>query len=164
VAKARNAILVGAAAGAAAQYFLDPVLGRTRRVKARDRLAAGIRRPARKLEDEAGKRVQMAGDRASGLAHELTSTGTPPPTDRALVDKIRSEVIGWPQWAGYTINVHAADGAVTLRGQLDRPQQVGELEDAVRRVPGVRSVESFLHPPGTQPENVREATEASQGD
>jgi len=37
-------ILVAAAAGALATYFLDPEQGRRRRAETRDRLASGMRR------------------------------------------------------------------------------------------------------------------------
>jgi len=39
-------ILVAAAAGALATYFLDPEQGRRRRAETRDRLASGMRRAA----------------------------------------------------------------------------------------------------------------------
>ena len=36
-----------------------------------------------------------------------------------------------------------------LRGQVDRPELIHDLEEAVRKVPGVRGVENLLHLPGT---------------
>jgi hypothetical protein len=149
---------------AAAQYFFDPVLGRTRRTQTKDRIAGMARRPAKKLSDEAAKKSQLLRDRAEGAAHELTRTEADewPENDAVLVDKIRSEVLGGPEWSPYTINVNAARGVVALRGQGDRPEQIAELEERVRDVPGVREVQSLLHLPGTEPPNVQDALSASR--
>ena len=43
------------------------------------------------------------------------------------------------------ININAEEGVVFLRGQVDRPELVGELEARVRAVKGVRAVENLLH-------------------
>ncbi len=45
------------------------------------------------------------------------------------------------------ININAEEGVVFLRGQVDRPELVGELEARVRAVKGVRAVENLLHLP-----------------
>ncbi len=149
------ALLVGAA-GAVLQYFLDPQRGRTRRVQTKDQVLAAIRRPARRAQDRLSKSALYAQDRAKGLAHEVTKSAgeEAPAEDRTLVDKVRSEVLGKPEYSGYTINVNAVDGVVTLRGELDRPELINALRDDVAEVPGVREVESFLHLPGTPPPNV----------
>jgi hypothetical protein len=46
------------------------------------------------------------------------------------------------------ININAEEGVVFLRGEVDRPELVGELEARVRAVKGVRAVENLLHLPG----------------
>lgn len=120
-----------------------------------------MRGSAGHLEDQASKKSTIARDRARGVAHELTTSDAAPPTDQALVDKVRSEVLAGPEWRACTINIDAAEGAVALRGEVTRPEQVKQLEAAVAQVPGVRTVDNFVHPPGTQPENIREAVEAS---
>jgi mycoredoxin len=118
-----------------------------------------IRRHAKKLGAETGMKSQIRRDRAVGAAHQLARTEADewPENDAVLVDKIRSEVLGGPEWSPYTINVDAARGVVALRGQVDRPEQVDELEERVRNVPGVREVHSYLHLPGNEPPNVEEA-------
>lgn len=88
------------------------------------------------------------------MAHELTTPPTPPADDRALVSKIRSEVLGAPRYSKQTINVDTVDGVVSLRGQLDHPEDIRELVAAVEKVPGVRGVENFLHLPKTTAPNV----------
>jgi osmotically-inducible protein OsmY len=149
--------------GAIIQYLRDPQLGRTRRARLKDQAAARARRPLRKAEDQYRKKSKLARDRATGLAHEATTSAAErvPEVDRALVDKVRSDVFGGERWRPYTINVDAVDGVVTLRGQLDRRDQIEAAEIAAGRVPGVRRVESFLHLPGEQPRNVEAARQAS---
>jgi hypothetical protein len=149
-------IVAAAAAGAAAQYFLDQERGRTRRVRAKDQTLAAIRRPLKRTQREIQKKQSYVGDKLRGTAHELTSPDTPPETDRALVDKVRSEVLGQPRYSRYTINVDAIDGIVSLRGQLDHPEDIRDLTSAVRSVAGVRDVESFLHLPKTPPPNLQQ--------
>lgn len=39
--------------------------------------------------------------------------------------------------------------AVVLRGEVDRPEQIRELEERTKRIRGVRDVESLLHLPKT---------------
>lgn len=151
--KAPLVLLVGAA-GAVLQYFLDPQRGRTRRVQTKDQVLAAIRRPARRAQDSVSKSAQYAQDRAKGLAHEVSASDEAPAEDHTLVDKVRSEVLGKPEYSGYTINVNAVDGVVTLRGELDQPELINALRDDVAEVPGVREVESFLHLPDTPPPNV----------
>ncbi|HWB72194.1 MAG TPA: BON domain-containing protein [Egibacteraceae bacterium] len=149
-------VLAACAAGAAVQYLFDPDRGRQRRIQAKDQAAATVRGAARRAQDRVSKRSQYAQDRAKGIAHELTtpSDAQVPEEDRTLVDKVRSEVLGSPEFSGYTVNVNAVEGVVTLRGQLDRPEQIRDLREAVSKVPGVRQVEDFLHLPDTPPPNL----------
>lgn len=160
----RRWLLLGATLGAVIQYLRDPQQGRTRRARLKDQAAARVRRPVRTAEDQYRKKSKLARDRAAGIAHEATTSAAErvPEDDRALVDKVRSEVFGGEDWRPYTINVDAVDGVVTLRGQLDRRDQIEAAETGAGRVPGVRRVESFLHLPGEQPRNVEAARQASR--
>lgn len=142
-------------AGATIAYFLDPQLGRTRRTKTKDQVAGAVRRRRRRIETQVEQKTDYLQDRAHGLKQEVArspETQTPD-NDRTLVDKVRSEVLGQEEFRPYTINVDAADGVVVLRGQMDRPEQIRALRDAVSRVPGVRLVENYLHLPGIPPPN-----------
>jgi osmotically-inducible protein OsmY len=47
------------------------------------------------------------------------------------------------------ININAEYGVITLRGAVDRPDQIDELERRVRRVNGVQDVANLLHLSGT---------------
>lgn len=148
---------LGAAAtvGALIQYFSDPRLGRTRRVQAKDQALAAVRRPVKRARRDAETKRRYLRGRARGVAHELTTPPSLPADDRALVSKVRSEVLGAPAYSKYAINVDAVDGVVSLRGQLDHPEDIRELVAAVEKVPGVRDVANFLHLPKTTAPNVK---------
>lgn len=150
------------ATGAVAAYLFDPQMGRTRRARISDQLGAAVRRPVKRAEDRLGKKTQWAQDKARGIAAELHRR-EPAANDRELVDRVRSEVLGGPEYSGRTINVDAVDGVVALRGQLETPQQIRDLRAAVAAVPGVRDVESYLHLPGTPPPNKAEAMSTPKG-
>jgi osmotically-inducible protein OsmY len=134
------------ATGAVVRYFMDPARGRSRR----DQVAGAVRRRTERLQGKAS----YVGDRARGLAHEAKGHDLPPADDRTLVDKVRSEVLGREEFRSATVNVDAVDGVVSLRGQLDSADQIGELEQAVRKVTGVREVRNLVHTPGTPPPNL----------
>ncbi len=151
----------GIAAGAALMYFLDPERGRTRRVRTKDQAFAIARRSARKAQQRIDTAREYGRDRARGMAHEMRHPhGVAPDNDRTLVDKIRSEVLGGPHYSGKTINVDANEGVVTLRGQLQHPDEIRKLRDTVAAIPGVREVQSFLHLPDTPAPNVQESLHA----
>jgi osmotically-inducible protein OsmY len=71
------------------------------------------------------------------------------PDDVTLAHKVESIVFRDPRFPKGQINVNAEDGEVFLRGQVDDPELVRELERSVSQVPGVRRVENLLHLPGT---------------
>ena len=145
---------MGAALGATAAYFLDPERGRTRRIRTRDQAMAAARRSVERTQRAADKKTTYARDRAVGLKHEMTTSPAPPENDRELVDRVRSTVLGDERFRRYTINVDAHDGVVVLRGQLDHPEEIRTLKDAVAKVPGVRDVENLTHLPNTPPPNL----------
>lgn len=145
----RTLVLLGAGAfiGGIVAYFFDPDRGRARRAKARDMSAARVRRGA----DEARKMRVRAENKASGIRAEMRprwdeGTGLNDPT---LAQKIQSEVLrNFPKGR---INVNVENGRVILRGALDRPDQIKQLEAAVSAVPGVREVENLTHLSGSTP-------------
>lgn len=149
--------LLVAGVGAALQYFLDANRGRARRVRTKDQALAFARRNQDRLSD---KREYLE-DRAHGLAHEVAHPhGEAPDNYQTLVDKIRSEVLGGAKYTERTINVDAAHGVVSLRGELKHPEDIRELREAVAKIPGVREVQSYLHLPGTPAPNKPEAERA----
>jgi osmotically-inducible protein OsmY len=83
-----------------------------------------------------------------------------PENDATLVQKVRSEVLGSEPFAGHSIAVSAADGTVTLRGQLSDPAHISALEQRVDKVAGVRKVENLVHTPGSPAPNKQAARSA----
>jgi osmotically-inducible protein OsmY len=143
-------MLTAMAAGAALQYFLDPDRGRSRRVRAKDQAAAAIRRRRRDVE----RQVTYLENRVRGQRYDATHPDQPPENDPTLVDKVRSEVLGLREFRDDTILVEAADGVVTLRGQLPTAEEIDDVVQAVAKVTGVRDVQNYLHTPGTPPPNL----------
>lgn len=128
--------------GAAAQYFLDPDRGAARRNQAREQVQTAAQR--------AQQRVQGGAEAAQDLTADMAYQTTPPPPpsalqdDTVLTEKVRGEILARPEFSSYGVNIDAVAGIVTLRGQVDDPLAVTELEQVVRKVAGVRDVENFL--------------------
>lgn len=148
--------LLGAVTGAGITYVLDPDMGRTRRKYAMDK----VRGASNSAQDEVTGRLDQATDKLMGTVAEALPE-SPPPNEQTLVAKVRSEVLGDPRWRDRTINVDAAGGTVTLRGQVDDAEQRDALVEAVDGVTGVDRVESLLHLPGEEPPNIRAPRAAS---
>jgi osmotically-inducible protein OsmY len=83
-----------------------------------------------------------------------------PPDDVTLAQKVASTLFRDPSVPKGAISINAEAGVVFLRGMVES-EMIPEIEQATRRVPGVRDVENLLHPPGTpapasRPKSVRE--------
>src|SRR5215211_6430386 len=142
-----RALLLGGVAGAALVYMLDPDRGRRRRAMARDRLVATFRRGGRR----AGRLRRRIGAGAYGVRQKVTHLrpeDASTPDDVTLVRRVESEVFRDPDVPKGQININAEDGVIILRGQVERPEQIEELEARVRKVHGVRDVDNLLHLPG----------------
>jgi len=140
--------------GAGLMYFLDPKLGRSRRVKARDQVMAKLRRVERDRERQ--RRYQ------EGVAEGARHQGGPahrPADDRALADRIRSEL--GASFPHERVSLDVVNGIAELRGQLDDRAAISALEAQVRAVPGVAGVVNLLHLPGEPAPNKAEAERAS---
>jgi hypothetical protein len=146
ISRLRQFALV-AAITAALTYLFDPRQGRRRRAIARDRIAAFIRRGRR----QAGRRRRYLSDKADGLAHQadLSRREKAPADDVTLAHKVETIIFRDPTVPKGRINVGAAGGVVTLRGEADSPGMIRELEQRTAAIPGVRSVENLLHLPRT---------------
>lgn len=136
-------VLLAGAAGAAAAFFLDPVSGKRRRHVARDWVAARFR--------DAGSRARRVGRAAGAEAYGTWRSATHvreaslPENDAILAHKVESEVFRGFEVPSGRINVNAESGVVTLRGTVDRPNQIEELERRTREVNGVRDVHNLVH-------------------
>ena len=138
----------GSVVGAGVMYFFDPAQGRRRRAQARDRSFAAVRHGGRRLGKTARRRLSDLAGYANRLGHWRPGEAAAP-NDAALVQRVQSVVFRDRDLAKGRINVNAEDGVVVLRGALDRPEQIRELEDKVRQVDGVTDVKSHLHLPHT---------------
>jgi osmotically-inducible protein OsmY len=140
-----------AALGAGLAYFFDPESGKRRRKMTGDRLAAFFRR--------GGKRAERAGRAVASEAYGLKQKAThlreeqkPQPDDATLTAKVESEIFRDADVPKGQINVNAEGGVVYLRGEVERSELIEDLEQAARKVQGVREVENFLHLPGAEPQ------------
>lgn len=137
--------LFTAIAGTAiAAYFLDSNEGTRRRQMAQERVMGFFRGQARQAE----RTARTGASQAAGMAARAKAAATPdspPADDHALADRVRTEVFRPADFPKGQMNVDAVDGIVSLRGQVERVEQVREIEQQVRAIPGVRDVENHLH-------------------
>jgi osmotically-inducible protein OsmY len=132
------------ALAAALTYFFDPENGKRRRHMAADRTAGFFRRKARLLE-RGRRRAASAGYGAVQKAKHRSEEEKPQPNDATLKAKVESEVFRDARVPKGRVDVNAENGVVYLRGEVDSPDMVAELEQATRKVHGVRAVENQLH-------------------
>jgi osmotically-inducible protein OsmY len=143
-------LLTFAGLGAALTYFFDPQSGARRRALVRDRTLAFFRRRARDasrmatgVQADAKGAVQKVKHREEKLAD---------PDDATLAHKVETVIFRDPDVPKGQIDVNAEDGIVVLRGEVDRPALIEDLEQKTRSVQGVKGVENLLHLPGAEPE------------
>ena len=74
------------------------------------------------------------------------------PDDTTLARKVESEIFRDAEVPKGQININAEDGVVILRGEVERPELIKDLEEKTRSVQGVKGVENLLHAPGTEAE------------
>ena len=136
------------AMGALAMYFVDPDEGRRRRGVTRDRAAASVRVTLRAL----GRGARGLAAETYGLAQQakhLQPEHWSVPNDATLAQRVETELFRDPEIPKGRININAEAGIIVLRGELDRPEQIRLVEQAVSRIAGVRGVHNLLHLPGT---------------
>jgi hypothetical protein len=129
-------------------YFLDPDRGRRRRSVTRDWLGAALRRGWRAL-GRTGRRVTAE---TSGLAQQAQHRQPEHwsvPNDATLAQRVETELFRDPNIPKERITINAEAGMIVLRGELDRPEHIRAVEEAVSRMAGVRGVHNLLHLPGT---------------
>lgn len=152
-------VAMAGATGAALMYWLDPNQGRRRRALARDRVAATARRGGRRV----ARLWRRTTANAYGLTQKMThheGEDTLVANDATLAQRVQSELFRDPAVPKGRLNINAEEGIVVLRGEVARPDQIEALEAKVRRIPGVRDVENFLHLPHTPSPNKLDALEA----
>ena len=156
----RGKLLITIAGTGAAAYFLDPDQGKRRRHLAKDRIGAFFRDRAQKTE----RAARGAAGYAEGFKERARATvrkEQPPADDVTLKNKIQTELFRAPDAPKGSVNIDVADGVVTLRGEVERPEQVRDLEAKARSIAGTRDVTNLLHTPGETPQNVAAVRDAS---
>jgi BON domain len=139
--------LLFAGIGAALAYFFDPENGARRRNMTRDRTLAYFRQGGRKAE-RAGRAV---GAQAHGLKQKAThrEEEKPEPDDVTLARKVETEIFRPEDAPKGQVDVNVENGIVFLRGEVERPEIIKDLEGRARKIQGVREVENLLHLPGS---------------
>ena len=140
--------LAAGSAGALAMYFLDPDRGRRRRGMFADRLMGSMRRGFGALK-RVGRGAAADTYGLTQQARHLEPEHWSPPNDVTLAQRVESELFRDPDLPKGRININAEAGMIVLRGELDRPEQIRHVEEAVSRMAGVRGVHNLLHLPGT---------------
>jgi BON domain len=137
--------------GALAEYFIfDRGQAARRRHRARERGLAVLRRRSR----DAARRAKYLEGVAQGVAYK-TAHAVPgvgghkaPPDDVTLAQKVESIAFREARVPKEHVNVNAENGIVSLRGRLERDEQITQLVRATEAIEGVRSVNNLLHAPG----------------
>jgi BON domain len=146
-------VLGGAAVGAAAMYVFDPDRGHRRRIVFRDRSRSLLRHEYRHANRAVRNKLVDTENRIEGAVIRARGGGRfHPESDVDLREHLR-QVIATIDFSTRDVNVEAVKGVATLRGQVESIEQEDRLIAAVDRVPGVFSVRSFLHLPGTPAPN-----------
>jgi len=129
--------------GALIAYFFDPENGRRRRAMARDRVPAFFRQASGK----AGAATAQATAMKQKATH-LEEDEKPQPDDVTLARKVETEIFRDADIPKGRINVNAENGKVVLRGEVEQPELIKDLEQRTKKVQGVQEVENLLHVPG----------------
>ena len=137
-----------AALGAALVYFFDPQNGRRRRAQAKDRIPAFFRGKARHAE-RLGRTAQAQAYGVTQKVKHRKEEDKPQPDDVTLARKVETEIFRDAEVPKGQINVNAENGVVVLRGEVEEPELIRDLEQKTRNVQGVQEGENLLHTPGT---------------
>ena len=153
----KGRFLTAAGIGAAVAYFADPDNGRSRRVRTKDQLEAKLRRKQRETEQLA----RHAENVAAGQAARAQGAGEPTPVDDTDVVHAAKQALSALGFPTSDVTVDVVEGTAALRGEVATEEQKTQVEQAVRGVPGVRQIESWLHLPGQPAPNKASALQAS---
>ncbi|MFG1704260.1 SRPBCC family protein [Nonomuraea sp. M3C6] len=128
---------LGFCAGAAIAYVFDPVRGRTRRALGRDKAAHATH----ELKDGLGVLSRDLANRSRGTAaaarYRVAGRSA---DDRILHERVRAE-LGRHVCHPHAVEVHVQNRVVTLTGDVLAAEDE-RTRRAVRRIPGVRRVET----------------------
>ncbi|HEX9269692.1 MAG TPA: BON domain-containing protein [Candidatus Limnocylindria bacterium] len=141
-------LVFGIVTGAILAFLFDPELGKRRRAQLVDR-TGGVTRKARRRTRALGRKLRSdARGWQERIAHSDGGSGGL--DDATLAQRVRSEVFRDRDVPKGQVSLNAENGVVVLRGQLDRPEEITDLEERVARVEGVSGVRNLLHLAGTR--------------
>ena len=106
----------------------------------------------RKKVGHPGRLGRIAKSRAVAMKQNVkhrTEADKPQPDDVTLARKVETEIFRDAEVPKGQINVNAENGVVVLRGEVEEPELIRDLEEKARNVQGVQEVENLLHTPGT---------------
>jgi len=129
--------------GALIAYFFDPQSGSSRRAEARQRIPAMLRRTSAKA-GQAGKAASSQATAVKAKTMHRKETEKPQPDDVTLARKVETEIFRDADVPKGNINVNAENGKVVLRGVVEEPSLIEDLEQRTKKVQGVREVENLL--------------------
>jgi osmotically-inducible protein OsmY len=134
--------------GALIAYFFDPENGNRRRAIARDRIPALFRRSSERVE-KATRSVASEAKATKAKVEHRKEAEKPQPDDVTLARKVETEIFRDAEVPKGQINVNAENGKVVLRGEVEKPAMIKDLEKRTKKVQGVQEVENLLHLQGT---------------
>ena len=141
-----SSFILGAIAGAAGAYFLDPQGGSRRRSVTADK----AEKYARQGGQEVARKADYAAGQAKGAVVETAKAASPGGNgkteelnDPALASKVESEIFRDADVPKGKVNVNVEDGVVYLRGKVDE-KTAEKLVSGAQQVDGVERVESLL--------------------
>jgi BON domain len=153
VRKAAKSRLAFLAAGAALMYLYDPERGRSRRTRMVSHAEGRVRRAARSVVSETEGEVHYLQGVLKGKVVRARHGGRyHPESDVDLREHLRQVIHTLPV-PTTDVNVDAAAGVATLRGQVATEGDRLLITNAVREVPGVAKLVDYTHLPGTDPPN-----------
>ncbi len=148
---------LGALAGAAAAFLLDPARGRARRARLVDQGGATLRRTGR----HARHAVNRIGSDLAGRVAAVRAQRAPDTRaldDATLTDRVSSIVFRDHSIPKGALNVNVERGVVVLRGEIPDEAMRARLVADVDAVDGVWSVHDLMHLPGEEAVGVRVAS------
>jgi len=152
--------LTGAATGAAAEYFLDPQGGASRRRETRDKTLSTVKTNVSTAASQATARATaVAGQAQSAAKSHMPGGGAGGDVDDVtLARKVETEIFRAADAPKGQVSVNAENGVVFLRGEVAETSWIERLGSEAEQVAGVKAVRNLLHTPGTPAPTAPAAT------
>lgn len=141
-------------------FFVDPERGRRRRHAVRDQVMARLRRMGRWFTGM----IRGAASETYGVSHRivhLVPRETAITDDETLRQRVESQLFRDRHVPKGHLNISAEHGMIIVRGELDSPIEIAQLEERVRHIAGVRGVQNLLHQHGTPAPNKQRSWSAT---